>query len=65
MQSLANPCALIGSFLVRILQFGPFHGPIRLFLFQSKAGKFNICNQDSKKKSVKIVILQIESTSRS
>ena len=29
-----------------------FHGngPIRVFLFWSKAGKFNICNQDSKKK---------------
>ena len=29
-----------------------FHGngPIRVFLFWSKAGKFNICNQDSEKK---------------
>ena len=29
-----------------------FHGngPIRVFLFWSKAGKFKICNQDSEKK---------------
>ena len=42
-----------------------FHGngPIRIFLFLSKAGKFKICNQDSEKKNVKIVILHIETTS--
>ena len=33
-QSSANPCALIGSFSVRILQYGPFSWkPIRVFLF--------------------------------
>ena len=33
-----------------------FHGngPIRVFLFWSKAGKFNICNQDSEKKVWKL-----------
>ena len=33
-------------------------------LFWNKAGKFKICNQDSEKKSVIIVILHIETTSR-
>ena len=44
--------------------FPKFHGPIHLFLFWSKAGKFNICNQDSEK-TCEIVILHIETTSRS
>ena len=35
------------------------------FCFGAKPGKFNICNQASEKKSVKIVILHIETTSRS
>ena len=50
-QSYANPGALIGSFSVRNLQYGPFpwkrSNPV--FLFWSEARKFNICNQNSKK----------------
>ena len=45
-QSWANPCALIGSFSVGILQYGPS----LVVLFWSKAGKFKICNQNSEKK---------------
>ena len=38
-------------------------GPSRAFLFWSKAGKFIICNQNSKKeKTVNIVILHSETT---
>ena len=32
------------------LDFFHGNGPIRVFLFWTKAGKFNICNQDSEKK---------------
>ena len=43
----ANPGrALIGSFSVRILP----HGPTRVFLFWSEAGKFSNYNQNSKQK---------------
>ena len=37
----------------------------RVFLFWSKAGTFKICNQNSKKKSVDIVILHSETTRKS
>ena len=44
-----------------------FHenGPIRVFFFWSEAGKFKICNQNSEKKTVNIVILYSETTRRS
>ena len=34
-------------------------------LFWSEAGKFKICNQNSEKKTVNIVILHIETTRKS
>ena len=66
MANPVNPCALIGSFWVRISQYGPFHGngPIRIFLFWNKAGKFKICNQN-REKSVNNIILHIETIRRS
>ena len=59
-QSWANPCSPIGSFWVGILQYGPS----RVFLFWSKAGKFQICNQTCEK-NVNIVILHSETTRKS
>ena len=65
---MANPVPVLSLVLSRsgFCSTERFHGngPIRVFLFWSKAGKFNICNQGSEKKSVKIVILHIETTSR-
>ena len=40
-------------------------GPTRVLLFWSEAGKFKICNQNSEKKPVNIVILHSETTRRS
>ena len=37
-----------------------FLGPIRVFLFWSKARKFKICNQDSKKKVWKLSFFTLE-----
>ena len=57
---MANP--VLGKSLWLVLSRSGFcstdrlhgNGPIRVFLFWSKAGKFNICNQDSEKKVWKL-----------
>ena len=62
-----SPCALIGSFSVRILQYGPFpwkpSNPCIFVLEQSRQIQHLQLRQ--RKKTVKIVILHIETTSRS
>ena len=60
---MANP--VLGKFLFSdwfflSQDFAVRNSPIRVFLFWSEAGKFKICNQNSEKKSVNIVILHIE-----
>ena len=51
---MANPVPVLSLVLSRsgFCSTDRFHGngPIRVFLFWSKAGKFNICSQDSEKK---------------
>ena len=59
-KSLANPCALIGSFLVGILK----HGPGRVVLFWSGAGKLKICNRNSGE-NMDIVMFHSEGTRKS
>ena len=64
-QSYANPCALIGSFSVGVLQYGPFpwRSKPRISVL-SKAGKYKICNQNSEK-NVNVVILHSKTTRKS
>ena len=48
---MANPCALIGSFSVRIFQRTVSMETVQSVYFWSEAGKFRICDQNSKRKS--------------
>ena len=62
-KSLCSDSFFLGQdFAVRIVSMETVQS--RVFLFWSEAGKFTISNQESQKKSVKIVILHIETTSR-
>ena len=47
---MANPCARIGSFSVRIFQRTVSMETVQSVYFWSEAGKFKICNQNSKRK---------------
>ena len=64
---VGKPCALIGSFSVRILQYGPFpwkRSNLCIFVLKQSRQIQNL-QPRQRKKSVKIVILHIETTSRS
>ena len=64
---VGKPCALIGSFSVRILQYGTFSwkrsNPCIFVLKQTR--QIQNLQPRQRQKSVKIVILHIETTSRS